>query len=237
VPVQGAKAGEGLATEAPKTPPAPYGFTAPTARLLLPAGAAAEVWQATRATGVGGSDVAAILGMDAHRGALAVWLEKTGQAPQRRDARLERSARRGHRLESLVAEFFAEETGLTVLDSPGTLQHVDHPHWIANPDRLTVATAGIGRDDVSVLECKSRTWRSARFEGWHGEEAPDRPAIQAHWYLTVTGYRTAYRGHHRAARPSVGCQRRGDGRGRSRRDDAAQAAPPRTPRRDRRAGP
>jgi predicted phage-related endonuclease len=130
--------------------------------------------------------------MDPHRGPLHVWLEKTGQAPPAHDARLERAARRGHALEGLVAEFFAEESGLTVLASPGTLQHVDHPHWIANPDRLTLSADDPGRDDLGVLECKTRTWRSARTEGWNGDEAPDRPAIQAHWYLNVTGYRHAY---------------------------------------------
>lgn len=189
----GAKAGEGPSrrqTPAPQTRPAPYGpLVTPTARLLLPAGAPEDVWRAARQGGAGGSDVAAILGMDNYGGALRVWLEKTGQAPDRRDARLDRSARRGHRLEGLVAEFFAEESGLTVLDSPGTLQHADHPHWIANPDRLVVDQ---DPDDVAVLECKSRTWRSAHAEGWRGDQPPDGPAIQAHWYLTVTGYRTAY---------------------------------------------
>jgi len=220
-PAAGAKAGEEpRRTQAPETLPAPgespAGTTAtptvvvpatapeahppasgaaplatPTARLVLPAGAAEGDWHAVRRTGVGGSDVAAILGMDSYGGALRVWLEKTGQARPQRDARLERAARRGQRLEGLVAEFFSEDSGLTVLDSPGTLQHVDHPHWIANPDRLTVPVGG-GRDDLGVLECKSRTWRSARTEGWHGEQAPDRPAIQAHWYLTVSGYRHAH---------------------------------------------
>ncbi|MET9122938.1 lambda-exonuclease family protein [Streptomyces sp. NPDC004528] len=157
--------------------------------MLLPAGAPEAAWHAARLTGAGGSDVAAILGMDPHRGPLHVWLEKTSQAPARADSRLERAARRGHALEGLTSEFFAEESGLTVLASPGTLQHVDHPHWIANPDRLVVAP---DRDELGVLECKSRTWRSARVEGWHSDEAPDRPAIQAHWYLTVTGYRFGY---------------------------------------------
>ncbi|MFJ6841421.1 YqaJ viral recombinase family protein [Streptomyces griseoluteus] len=198
----GSKAGEGRhGKTGPTNPPAPdgspagpeapssvSGLAAPTARLLLPAGAPQDAWHAARLGGIGGSDVAAILGMDPHRGSLHVWLEKTGQAPARRDARLDRAARRGHRLEGLTAEFFAEDSGLTVIDSPGTLQHVDHPHWIANPDRLTDG----GDGELGVLECKSRTWRSARSEGWHGEQAPDRPAIQAHWYLTVTGYGVSY---------------------------------------------
>lgn len=179
---------------APVNSPAPDGpkTITPTARLLLPSGVPEDVWREARKQGIGGSDVAAILGMDGHGGALRVWLEKTGQAPAERDRRLDRAARRGHALEGLVAEFFAEESGLTVLGSPGTLQHVDHPHWIANPDRLTVAPDKHARDELGVLECKTRTWRSARVENWRGDQAPDGPALQAHWYMTVTGYQFAY---------------------------------------------
>lgn len=207
--VAGAKAGEEpfVTTPVPVTPPAPYGITTvleapspvssmvhltfPTARVLLPAGAPVEDWHAVRRTGIGGSDVPAILGLDTHGGAFRVWQDKLG-VPRETDPRLERSARRGHRLEGLVGEFFSEESGLTIVDAPGTLQHVDHPHWLANPDRLTLWPDDDQAADPGILECKSRTWRSARAEGWSGDEAPDGPALQAHWYLTVTGYQYAH---------------------------------------------
>jgi putative phage-type endonuclease len=207
--VAGAKAGEEPFSPTPalKTPPAPYGITTgpgaaspasgpvplsfPTARVLLPAGAPTEDWHAVRRTGVGGSDVSAILGLDTHGGALRVWQDKVG-IPRATDSRLERSARRGHRLEGLTAEFFSEESGLLILDAPGTLQHLDHPHWLANPDRITLWPDDARAADPGILECKSRTWRSARAEGWRGDEAPDGPALQAHWYLTVTGYQHAH---------------------------------------------
>ncbi|MFD7793559.1 YqaJ viral recombinase family protein [Streptomyces sp. NPDC059759] len=176
----------------PETPPAPGEPTFPTARLLLPAGAPEDDWHAARLSGVGGSDVPAILGMSVHRGPLHVWQEKLGQRVETADARLARAARRGHRLEGLTAEFFAEESGLIVLDTPGTLQHTGNPHWLANPDRITVRPDDEERADPGVLECKSRTWRSAQSERWHGDEAPDVPSLQAHWYLTVTGYRYAH---------------------------------------------
>ncbi|MEU4172873.1 lambda-exonuclease family protein [Streptomyces sp. NPDC026665] len=178
--------------QVPVTPPAPGELHFPTARLLLAAGAPQDDWHATRRTGIGGSDVPAILGMSSHRGPLHVWQEKVGLHVETADARLERAARRGHRLEGLTAEFFSEESGLLVLDAPGTLQHVDHPHWLANPDRLTLRPDDEQAADPGILECKSRTWRSANAEHWHGDEAPDAPAVQAHWYLTVTGYRQAH---------------------------------------------
>lgn len=201
----GPKAEEERGKTAPVTQPAPDGSPAgleaippasspvtPTARLLLPAGAPADEWHAARRTGVGGSDVAAILGMDRYRGPLHVWQAKSGVIEGQRDARLERAARRGHRLEGLVAEFFAEDSGCTVADAPGTLQHVDHPHWLANLDRLAFRPGDDDLADPAVLECKTRTWRSARVEGWRGEDPPDGPSLQAHWYMTVSGYTAAY---------------------------------------------
>ncbi|GAA3078160.1 YqaJ viral recombinase family protein [Streptosporangium carneum] len=183
------------------------GLITPAARLLAPAGLSREEWLEVRRTGVGGSDVAAILGMDTRRGPLHVYLSKRGEGElaERRDPRLDRAARRGHRLEGLIAEFFAEETGHAVVESPGTLQNAERPWMLANVDRLVVeappdgvAAAVYEPDGVlpygvtGPLECKSRTWRSARREDWKGEEPPDGPALQAYWYLAVTGYQRAW---------------------------------------------
>ena len=165
----------------------------PTARLLAPAGLPREEWLGVRRQGIGGSDVAAILGMDKRRGPLHVYLDKRGELEEQRDPKLNRAARRGQKLESLVAELFAEETGLAVVDSPGTLQHAEHPHMLVNIDRAVFEHQGGELDGYGgVLECKTRTWRSARAEDWRGEEPPDGPAIQAYWGAAVTGYRKAW---------------------------------------------
>jgi putative phage-type endonuclease len=161
--------------------------------LLAPAGLPRDEWLAVRRQGIGGSDVAAILGMDKRRGPLHVYLDKRGELEERRDPKLDRSARRGQKLESLVAELFAEETGLAVVTSPGTLQHVDHPWMLVNLDRAVFEHhGGELNGDGGVLECKSRTWRSARTEDWGGDEPPDGPAIQAFWGDAVSGYRKAW---------------------------------------------
>ena len=56
----------------------------PTARLLAPSGLPREEWLKVRRTGIGGSDVAAILGMDHNRGPLHVYLDKRGELPEER---------------------------------------------------------------------------------------------------------------------------------------------------------
>lgn len=165
----------------------------PTARLLAPAGISREEWLGVRKQGIGGSDVAAILGMDRHRGPLHVYLDKRGEYEERSDPKLNRAARRGTRLEGLVAEIFAEETGLHVVETPGTFQHAERSWMLVNLDRAVFERQG---DDLNgdgrVLECKTRTWRSARAEDWHGDEPPDGPAIQAYWGMAVTGYRKGH---------------------------------------------
>lgn len=161
----------------------------PTGVLVLPAGAPREEWLAARRQGIGGSDVAAILGMDPNRGPLHVYREKRGEPATPRSPRAERAARRGHRLEGLVAEIFAEETGLALVDSPGMLQHVERPWMLANCDWLVAESLP---EVAGPLECKTRTWRSARREDWSGEEPPDGPALQAYWYMAVTGYSQAW---------------------------------------------
>lgn len=163
----------------------------PTAVLLAPPGIEEEEWTRLRAGGFGGSDIAALLGLDRYRSPMHVWQAKMGN-PDRGDSE---AAKWGRRLEGVIAEAFAEESGLTVLPEIGTLAHVDEPRMRANIDRLVIGrTTGRGPalvpdDEVAPLECKNRSERRA--SEWR-DDVPDQPALQAHWYLAVTGYTHAW---------------------------------------------
>ncbi|QKW08066.1 YqaJ viral recombinase family protein [Streptomyces sp. NA04227] len=160
----------------------------PTGRVVAPPGLSREDWFATRRRGVGGSDVAAVLGMDKYRGPLEVYLDKVGELPELpRDTDLDESAFWGHTLEPMVAEVFAERTGLHVTLGPGTLAHVDRPWMLANVDRLALEPGTVG--SVGVLEIKTRS--AYQLDEWR-EGVPDGPALQTHWYLAVTGYSQAH---------------------------------------------
>lgn len=155
---------------------------APTARLLLPAGAPEADWHAARRAGIGGSDVAAILGLDPYRGPRHVYQVKHG----RDDTRDTQPMKWGRRLEALIAEAFTEETGLTTVETPGTFAHVDRAWQLANVDRFVLD------DDGAVfapLECKNRSEYQA--DDWE-EGVPDSPAIQAHWYMATCGWSHAW---------------------------------------------
>src|SRR5690625_5411864 len=79
------------------------------AREILPSGAAhTDDWYATRAQGIGGSDIASIVGAG-YRSAYAIWLDKT--QPDTRDSTGNLQMRRGNALEPIVAsEFDAERS-------------------------------------------------------------------------------------------------------------------------------
>lgn len=160
----------------------------PTGVVVAPAGLEREQWLDVRRKGVGGSDVAAVLGMDRYRGPIEVYLDKVGELPDRpRDAALDEAAFWGTTLEPVVADVFAQRTGLTVTDGPGTLAHVDRPWMLANLDRV-VTDAGEPAPS-SVLEIKTRS--AFQLDEWR-DGVPDGPALQTHWYLAVTGYTRAY---------------------------------------------
>ena len=154
---------------------------APTARVVLPVGATDEQWHALRRSGIGGSDVAAILGLDRYRGPWHVYEAKHDRGEVRDTAPMQW----GRRLEAVIAEAFTEESGLPTTTTPGTLAHLDRPWMLANVDRYVVSADG----PVAPLECKNRSEHQA--SDWDGE-VPDGPALQAHWYMAVGGWSHAW---------------------------------------------
>lgn len=149
-------------------------------------------WLDLRRRGIGGSDAAAIAGLDPHRSAFAVWLEKTGQDTEDLD---NEAAYWGRKLEPYVADRFAEDTGLTVRDHHVLLASTARPWQLANVDRF-VAPAVDARSDA-FLECKTvnpwdGTWGRAGDDMSVLDVIPERAAVQTLHYLDVTGYQRAH---------------------------------------------
>lgn len=127
-------------------------------------------WLAQRRRGLGGSDIAAIVGYSPFQTAIDIWLTKTGQAP----AKAETPAMHwGHNLEAVIAEEYAAATGFKV--EPGV--HLERGCMLGNTDRMIPSE---GR----ILEVKTASPYKAKEWGEPGtSEIPDYYMLQVQWYL------------------------------------------------------
>ncbi|MGW4050851.1 YqaJ viral recombinase family nuclease [Streptomyces sp. NPDC004779] len=155
------------------------------AQVILGTDPSPEDWHAARATGLGGSDIPAILGLSPYTSPLEIWLRKTGQTvPRPHNPVLSEAAEMGHELEPVVARRFSKQTGLTIVDNPGTLRRPDKPHMIVNLDRVTLEDG-----DPGVVELKTRS--SYALNDWL-DETPIDTTVQVMWQLAVTGWQFGY---------------------------------------------
>jgi putative phage-type endonuclease len=144
-----------------------------------------EEWHAVRQSGIGGSDIATICGLNPWTSPLEIWLKKTGQpVPPRQDPVLNEAAEMGHELEPVTARRFTKKTGLPVFENPGTLRLPDIPWALVNLDRTTEEDGLPG-----VVELKSRS--SYALQEWL-EETPVDVQVQTQWQLLVTGWSFGY---------------------------------------------
>lgn len=134
-----------------------------------------EEWLELRKKGIGGSDAAAIVGLDRYRSPFDVYADKLGLKPEQPD---NEAMRQGRDLEQYVAERFMEATGKKVRRRNAILQHPEH-HWmLANIDRWVVG-------ENAGLECKTTSvLNRAKFS--QGEFPPNY-YVQCVHYMAVTG--------------------------------------------------
>ena len=145
-----------------------------------------EDWLLFRTRGIGGSDVAPVLGISAYSQPLKIYMEKTGQW-ESEDLSDKEAIVWGNILESVIAKEFARRNpNYQVQNCNYILQKPDHPFMIANIDRsLYHPQKGWG-----VLEIKTA---NARMEGkWTEDEIPYEYILQIQHYLAVTGLNWGY---------------------------------------------
>ncbi|HEY8342506.1 MAG TPA: YqaJ viral recombinase family protein [Calditerricola sp.] len=137
-------------------------------------------WLEWRRRGIGGSDAAAVAGLDLHKSPFRVWLEKTGQV---QDDAVSEAALWGTLLEPVIAAEFSRRTGLRVRRRNAILQHPQHDFMIANIDREIMG-------ERALLEVK--TTSAFNRSDVSENRMPDRYVVQAQHYLAVTGYDRCY---------------------------------------------
>ena len=132
--------------------------------------------QELRKTGIGGSEVAAILGLDDFSSPYKVWLAKTGRETSSSNNKYTEA---GLILESAVAEYFEQRTTYRIIKSSAKSKTFTHPQYefaIGTPDRQYMIPKVVGR---GILECKTTQYAY--------DDIPEKWFIQLQWYLGVMG--------------------------------------------------
>ena len=125
---------------------------------------------------IGGSDVAALMGLSRWNTPLGVWAEKTKQVEQKDLSEVE-AIEWGVKLEGVVADKFAEVTGKKVLVDETEYTHPEYPYMCAHIDRMT--------SDGEVLEVKTAS--AYKVKEWEADEIPEEYQLQLNWYLGIVG--------------------------------------------------
>ena len=139
-----------------------------------------EEWLALRHKYIGGSDAAAVVGLNSFVSPYALWAEKTCRLPGF-EGNLATEV--GTYMEDFVAKLFERETGKRVRKSNQSWFNSDYPWAIANIDREIV-----GED--AGLEIK--TTSEMNMQKFKGGEYPANYYVQCMHYMAVTGKQKWY---------------------------------------------
>lgn len=150
-------------------------------------------WLKGRQSGIGGSEIAAIVGLNQYRTPMQVWESKVNPVE---DEETSQPAYWGTVLEDVVAKEYALRTGNKVQRLTKQMRHPDFDFAIANIDRAVINPAISGNvrwkdgklTTDRILECKTANGFMAKQWGEAGTDSvPDAYLIQCQWYMGVTG--------------------------------------------------
>lgn len=152
-----------------------------------------------RMAGIGGSDIAAILGLSPYKTGLQLWMEKTGRDTSEPDGAALERMHWGTVLEDVVARHYSEVRGVKIQRINQQLVHPECAIALANIDRAVLEEGKRARwDDKegrvvgarNVLEVKTAHALAQNGTDW-GEagtdEVPQQYWTQCQWYMGITG--------------------------------------------------
>jgi len=125
-------------------------------------------WLKNRKTGITGTDIVAICGLNPYKSAYDVYLEKTTPIQEKPDNVY---MKMGRKLEAVICELYEEESGQVLTEpNPKLIRFSKNPLMIGSPDRY------IGAD--GVFEAKSTQKKI--------EILPEMYFIQNTWYVGIS---------------------------------------------------
>lgn len=162
-----------------------------------------DEWHARRHKGIGGSEMASVLGLNKYQTAYELWAVKTGREPGFAG---NAATYWGQVLEETVAQEYARITGEKIRKTSKHYQSKKYPWLIGNLDRLIEKN---NRHDTKILECKTCTDDSAVDEDgvkeWgsgnvykpmggdvlkEDDTVPTNYMLQVQHYMNITGFDT-----------------------------------------------
>jgi len=146
-------------------------------------------WLDIRKTGIGGTDISAIAGLNPWRSVIDVYLDKTGRLPKQPE---NDKMKWGKILEEPVASEYKSKKAVKISNVKAVLQDIDKPHYLANIDRLILKDKALldkenpthhylSENGNGVLEVKTTGWGSS----WENDEIPEMYYCQVQWYMHV----------------------------------------------------
>lgn len=131
---------------------------------------------------IGGSEIAAVLGLSRFKTPLSLWAEKTGQViPEDISGKLQ--VRLGNKLEATVCDLFTEETGKKLHRVNEALVHPKYPFLRGMLDRRVVG-------ENAIFEAKTTSpWNS---HAWEGDAIPQDYILQVMFYMELYGAERGY---------------------------------------------
>ena len=146
-----------------------------------------EEWLDYRKKGIGGSDVAAIMGVSPFATKRDLFYDKTGIRPAFQENEDNWVAKEvGHRLEDLVAEIFTKKTGLKIFPVRTMFRHPLYPFMLADVDFFIEFADGT----YGILECKTTNYNCQ--EKWANNTIPVNYEYQVRHYMSVMNIDKAY---------------------------------------------
>lgn len=133
-------------------------------------------WLRERKNYLGGTDLAAICGLNPYRTALDVYLDKISDDITEE---ISPAMRWGNLLEDAVSKAYSEDTGYNIAIEPNTIYHPSMKFLGANIDRW------VG-DKEYVLECKTAGFTKAKEWGDSGtDQIPESYLVQVAYYAAI----------------------------------------------------
>lgn len=133
-------------------------------------------WASMRQASIGGSDAAAVCGLNPYSTLYTLWADKSGRLQPKEETE---AMRQGRDLEEYVAKRFEEYSRKKVRRNNHILQHDTYDFITANIDREVVG-------EKAGLECK--TTSVMNLKRFKNGEYPDQYYVQCVHYMAVTGY-------------------------------------------------